>query len=176
MLKGMGSSSRYSPSFGDSCMLCCLSPDDMICLQVLMICSCFRLAKKAFTGYLRSLQLTPQQRIDVSSLQLGEFAKALGLPFTPPLPLLNPEASTEEREAIRSKKNVNRSLDKLKKQIKEAKEEKRRQRLQSQEISSSHRKSSSSDDEEEEDDSEEEEEFFQVKQTHDWNQQGMSSV
>jgi hypothetical protein len=111
---------------------------------------------------LRSLQLIPQQRVDVSGLALGEFAACLGLPITPPLPLLNTESTTDEREVIRGKKNVNRSLDKLKKQIKEAKEEKKRQRLGVLD------QSKSDSDSEEESESESDDDFLQVKQTHTW--------
>lgn len=95
---------------------------------------CKELAKKAFTGYIRSLQLLPQRVVDTQSLPLLDFATSLGLPFAPPIPLLMSEegegggAVDVKREEIREKKNVNRSLDRLKKQIKEAKEEKRRQR------------------------------------------------
>ncbi|RYH25717.1 DEAD/DEAH box helicase [archaeon] len=88
-------------------------------------------AKKAFTGYLRSIQLLPLYPIkDVTVLPLDEFAKALGLPFTPELPMVSSSAETlDAREELRDKKNVNRALDKLKKQIAEAKEEKRRAKM-----------------------------------------------
>jgi ATP-dependent RNA helicase DDX10/DBP4 len=69
---------------------------------------CRILAKKAFTGYLRSLQLlpNPEQQPDVSKLPLEAFALSLGLPMTPEVPILSP--GKEEREDIRKKKNVNR--------------------------------------------------------------------
>jgi ATP-dependent RNA helicase DDX10/DBP4 len=88
---------------------------------------CRILAKKAFVSYIRSLQLTPGQQAgaDLSNLPLDDFAASLGLPFTPEVPAV---AGTAGREEVREKKNVNRSLDKLKKQIKAAKEEKRRAR------------------------------------------------
>ena len=108
------------------------------------------LAKKAFTGYLRSLSLLHNYRVDVHTINVDGFAKSLGLPFTPKLPssilLANDNGmSTNKgdngdnednegdnnqyinvnaeslREANRSKKNTNRALDKLKKQIKEKK-------------------------------------------------------
>jgi len=80
-------------------------------------------------------------------LNTDNFAASYGLPFTPPLPVLNASAKPTSasasssgtagagegegegnREVIRKAKNVNRSLDKLKRQIKEAKAEKKRQR------------------------------------------------
>ena len=57
-----------------------------------------------------------------TGLPLDDFATALGLPFTPDAPAV-PDASA--LEATKKKKNVNRSLDKLKKQIKEEKEARR---------------------------------------------------
>jgi ATP-dependent RNA helicase DDX10/DBP4 len=72
------------------------------------------LAKKAFVGYLRSLQLLPGGRsvLDPSStLPVAEYATALGLAFAPPVvaipanKLSNPEAAREEN---REQKNVNR--------------------------------------------------------------------
>lgn len=93
---------------------------------------CRLLAKKAFTGYLRSLQLSPFGSAvgDVSGLPVDKFANSLGLAFAPPLPAA-PARSMDvasAREANRTEKNVNRSLDKLKRQIKEAKEAKKRER------------------------------------------------
>ena len=120
------------------------------------------LAKKSFTGYLRSLQLLPSNRfssIDMSNgssqyknksnkthdkgvksflqrFPLDEFATSLGLGFTPTLPVTNErskkddDVSTSEamRSDNRSKKNANRGLEKLKKQIAEAKLKKKIQR------------------------------------------------
>lgn len=86
-------------------------------------------AKKAFVGYLRSLQLLPHYPLkDVSSLPLDAFAVSLGLAFTPDLPFADKSSkeADEDREVVREKKNVNRALDKLKKQIAEAKEERKR--------------------------------------------------
>jgi len=95
---------------------------------------CRQLAKKAFTGYLRSLQLSPfstqdSTAGDVSKLPVDKFAESLGLAFTPPVPVVVGGLGTSGREANRAGKNVNRGLDKLKKQIKEAKEAKRRAAL-----------------------------------------------
>jgi ATP-dependent RNA helicase DDX10/DBP4 len=84
-------------------------------------------AKKAFTGYLRSVQLLPGlASLDVSQLPVEEFAASLGLGITPDVPVV--EKGAAGREDVRSAKNVNRSLDKLKKQIKEAKEAKKAER------------------------------------------------
>ena len=66
-----------------------------------------RLAKKSFTGYLRSLQLMPgKHQQDVTKLPLEAFAISLGLGMTPEVPIA-PQGK-EEREEVREKKNVNR--------------------------------------------------------------------
>jgi len=76
------------------------------------------LAKKSFTGYLRSLQLLPAGRAIAdpsTTLPVEDFAKALGLAFAPPVPSVNPGASNAAgmdadaaREVIRGQKNINR--------------------------------------------------------------------
>lgn len=102
------------------------------------------LAKKAFCGYLRSIQLLPLHPVlNIKALPCDAFATSLGLPFTPDVPVLHQQQTikkandNEEEKApnmdevrgeIRDKKNVNRTLDKLKKQIKEAKEAKKKAR------------------------------------------------
>jgi hypothetical protein len=69
----------------------------------------FSLAKKAFAGYLRSLQLVPgREPVDPTSLPVDEFAWALGLAFTPPVPVVPRGGGAEGREEVRDKKNVNR--------------------------------------------------------------------
>ncbi len=89
------------------------------------------MAKKAFTGYLRSLQLLPGGRaiVDPSgTLPVEEYATALGLAFAPEVKTIAAAKlgdADAAREENREQKNVNRQLDKLKKQIKEAKEAKR---------------------------------------------------
>lgn len=66
-------------------------------------------AKKAFVGYLRSLQLLSSYPIkDIKSLPVDEYATALGLPITPELPIVETKVIDDAREEIRSKKNVNR--------------------------------------------------------------------
>jgi ATP-dependent RNA helicase DDX10/DBP4 len=113
------------------------------------------LAKKAFTSYLRSLTLQ-HKRLSLyvnketgelrgmepgadgkpppsgpgAGLPLDAFASSLGLPFTPDIPTA-PKNSKEAAGAgaeTKKRKNVNRSLDKLKKQIKEEKEAKKKAR------------------------------------------------
>lgn len=90
---------------------------------------CRDLAKKAFTGYLKSLLLLPDRRIALEDLDLDGFSKSLGLAFTPLVPKVS-SAGTEGRAENREVKNVNRKLDKLKKQIQEAKEDKKRARAE----------------------------------------------
>jgi hypothetical protein len=141
---------------------------------------CRSLAKKSFTGYLRSLQLLPGKYIhvymnvyiyicmyiyihiyiytniyihiyisvyiysqvyiysylfeiyifvgklqqNVNKLPLDAFAISLGLGITPDVPV--PPNGEVEISELKEKKNVNRSLDKIKKQIKAAKDEKKR--------------------------------------------------
>jgi ATP-dependent RNA helicase DDX10/DBP4 len=72
------------------------------------------MAKKAFTGYLHSLQLLPGGRAitdPCATLPAEEYASALGLAFAPTVPaiasakLSDPEAAREEN---RGQKNVNR--------------------------------------------------------------------
>lgn len=95
---------------------------------------CRLLAKKAFASYLRSLQMLPNHNMrvnDFSTLPVDEYAISLGLPFTPTLPAPTNTASSADalvRNPEEKAKNVNRSLDKLKKQIKAAKEAKKRAR------------------------------------------------
>eukprot|EP01038_Epipyxis_sp_PR26KG_P004805 gene4805-6733_t len=96
------------------------------------------LAKKAFTGYLRSIQLLPAgfQSVSIEDMPTQEFARSLGLGITPPVPTIIKQGLAG-RDVVRGQKNVNRKLDKLKKQIKEAKEKKRLAREENREISSS---------------------------------------
>ena len=114
---------------------------------------CRALAKKAFVGYLRSIQLIPSNKdLDVNSLPLDDFATSLGLAFTPLVPAV--PRGEEGRAQVRQSKNVNRSLDKLKKQIKEAKLAKR----VAKESGTATGEGGKADD-----DDDEEEELFQVK-------------
>ncbi|CAM9735503.1 unnamed protein product, partial [Ectocarpus fasciculatus] len=97
---------------------------------------CRLLAKKSFIGYLRSLQNLPTtghqvQPVDLLKLPVDAFSASLGLAFTPPLPV-KPSSGSAAGDETKSKKNVNRALDKLKKQIKEAKERKKNARAAAQ--------------------------------------------
>lgn len=153
-------------------------------------------AKKAFVGYLRSLQLLPLYPIrDVKSLPLDEFSTSLGLPFTPEdVPVLASAANdvNQVREDIRGKKNVNRALDKLKKQIKESKEAKKRAREEAKQKGTVYVSDVSDDESSDEEDKkkktkkdkfkltttnnvpkakqddDEDDDFLQVKQVHNW--------
>lgn len=152
-------------------------------------------AKKAFTGYLRSLQMLPLYPMkDVKSLPIDEFATSLGLPFTPEVPVLLTAQIEEVRDELRGKKNVNRALDKLKKQIKEAKEAKKKAREEAKKNGTIYISESSGDESEEDlldgeskkkkkektkkslsnaipkakKDEDEEDDFLQVKKVHDW--------
>ncbi|ACI65103.1 glycine decarboxylase T-protein, aminomethyl transferase, GDCT, GCST, GCVT, partial [Phaeodactylum tricornutum CCAP 1055/1] len=72
-----------------------------------------RLAKKAYESYIRSIFLMPNREIfDVKDMSLDGFAKSLGLASTPNLRFL--KNSAKDREELRSVKNVNRKLQKLK--------------------------------------------------------------
>lgn len=69
---------------------------------------CRLLAKKAFSGYLRSLTLLPGQRaVDPKMLPLDDFSASLGLAFTPLAPSAVVSADAG-RNDVREKKNVNR--------------------------------------------------------------------
>lgn len=90
------------------------------------------LAKKSFLSYLKSLSIL-QHRKHVYRWSPGEldaYATSLGLHQTPDLPVQKQltEGADGEGDETKKKKNVNRSLDKLKAQIKAAKEEKKRLR------------------------------------------------
>jgi ATP-dependent RNA helicase DDX10/DBP4 len=135
------------------------------------------LAKKAFIGYLRSLQLMPTKYcLDLKSLPIDQFATSLGLAFTPELPvgLLTTSNIDTSREENRERKNVNRTLDKLKKQIKEAKEEKKRAKQAAKDaalgikpddenINKQSKKKSKK-----EESSDDEDDLLTVKTVHDW--------
>lgn len=83
-----------------------------------------RLAKKAFESYIRSIYLMPNKEIfDVDDLDVDGFAKSLGLSSTPNLRFL--KSSAKNRQELRTTKNVNRKLQKLKEQIKAEKLQKK---------------------------------------------------
>jgi ATP-dependent RNA helicase DDX10/DBP4 len=90
------------------------------------------LAKKSFLSYLKSLSLNNLRKhvYRWSPGELDAYATSLGLHQTPELPVQKQLADAPEEggDETKKKKNVNRSLDKLKAQIKAAKEEKKRLR------------------------------------------------
>lgn len=74
------------------------------------------LAKKAFKSYTRSIQLMPNKDVfNVESLDLDAYASSLGLAATPSTRFLH---KVIDRTKLRSKKNINHKLHKLKEQIK----------------------------------------------------------
>ena len=119
------------------------------------------LAKKAFTSYLRSIQLIPNNdNFDMKVLPVNDFANSLGLAFTPEVPVVA-KRKEEGREELRGKKNINRSLDKLKRQIKEAKELKKKNK------SSDLKTEALPYNDDDDDDDENDEEFFEIKKSED---------
>ena len=85
------------------------------------------MAKKAFKSYVRSIQLMPNKEIfKIEDLPLDAFATSLGLAATPNTRFLQ---SVKDRSELRSKKNVNRKLQKLKEQIKAEKLAKKIEKL-----------------------------------------------
>jgi hypothetical protein len=126
---------------------------------------CRALAKKAFVGYLRSLQLLPNDRaIYPGHLPVDSFAQSLGLAFTPTIPMVPTGAAG--RDSIRESKNVNQKLDKLKKQIKEAKEKKKMEKLESQPKPDDSAKKTTKKLPNPNDDDDDDDEFFTVKKTN----------
>lgn len=96
----------------------------------------YALAKKAFWSYIRSISLLPKNGIwtdlELRSLNLEEYAHSLGLPNIPgDLDKVLQNLST--RDDLRTTKNVNRKLQKLKEQIRLEKEEKRKKRKRQEE-------------------------------------------
>jgi len=91
----------------------------------------YALAKKAFWSYVRSMTLLPKNGIwtdlEIRSLHLEEYAHSLGLPNIPG-DLDKVLQNVSSRDALRTTKNVNRKLQKLKEQIRLEKEEKRKKR------------------------------------------------
>ena len=84
------------------------------------------LAKKAFKSYVRSIFLMPKKEIfSVKDLPLEEYASSLGLASTPNVKFIK----NSSREILRTQKNVNHKLSKLKDQIKAEKLAKRIEKL-----------------------------------------------
>ncbi len=91
----------------------------------------YALAKKAFWSYVRSMSLLPKNGIwadlKIRALHLEEYAHSLGLPNIPgDLEKVLENVST--RDDVRTTKNVNRKLQKLKELIRLEKEEKKKKR------------------------------------------------
>jgi len=99
----------------------------------------YALAKKAFWSYVRSMSLLPKHGIwsnlEIRSLHLEEFAHSLGLPSIPG-DLEKVLQNVSSRDDVRTTKNVNRKLQKLKEQIKREKEEKKKKRKRQEEAKS----------------------------------------
>ena len=117
------------------------------------------LAKKSFLSYLKSLSLLSNRKhvYRWSPSELDAYASSLGLHQTPELPVLKngEDADNDVEDETKKKKNVNRSLDKLKAQIKAAKEEKKRlreEKLGKKAVKDTKADIASDDDEEDDDD------------------------
>lgn len=118
------------------------------------------LAKKAFKSYVRSVHLMPNKDIfKVEDLPLDDFAASLGLAATPNLRFLS---KIKDRTELRSKKNVNRKLQKLKEQIKAEKLAKKIEKM-----GGKRRREEESADAEMKND-EEEDDLLVVKKKHTW--------
>lgn len=85
------------------------------------------LAKKCFVSYLKALQMLPRNKGSgiLQGVDTDAFSASLGLAVAPTVPVVAVSANGDVDNSTHKVKNVNRSLDRLKKQIKAAKEEKR---------------------------------------------------
>jgi len=96
----------------------------------------YALAKKSFWSYVRSMSLLPKDGIwsnlQIRKLHLEEYAHSLGLPNIPG-DLEKVLQSVSTRDDLRTTKNVNRKLQKLKEQIRLEKEEKKNKRKRQEE-------------------------------------------
>ena len=123
--------------------------------------------------------------VNISTLPTDEYAASMGLAFTPDLPIIIRGSNDDDtndaevvREENRKKKNTNRSLDKLKKQIKEQKalrkamreEESNRKKLKKVEDQAA-KDDDSNDNSDRDSNSDKDGEggLFNVKQIHTWN-------
>lgn len=117
------------------------------------------LAKKAFKSYVRSVHLMPDKNVfKVEDLPLDAFAASLGLAATPNLRFLH---KVKDRTELRSKKNVNRKLQKLKEQIKAEKLAKRIEKMGGKRPREEESDAKKNDDDEEDD-------LLVVKKKHAW--------
>ena len=118
------------------------------------------LAKKAFKSYVRSVHLMPNKDIfKVKDLPLDDFAVSLGLAATPNLRFLS---KIKDRTELRSKKNVNRKLQKLKEQIKAEKLAKKIEKMGGKRPREEESADAEKNDDQEEDD------LLVVKKKHTW--------
>ena len=125
------------------------------------------LAKKAYKSYLRSVYLMPNKDIfNIQDLPLDGFATSLGLASKPSLRFLK-ALKSKDRDEIRSAKNVNYKLHKLKQQIKEEKLKKKLEKLgkSPDDVIAISGKRKRNDDEDDDDD---DDDVLVVKKRHDW--------
>lgn len=117
------------------------------------------LAEKAFQSYVRSIQLQPNKRVfQLHELPIEAFAHSLGLAGVPAYGQGHGDDITD-REALRTKKNVNRKLQKFKDKIKAEKAAKKLLKQQQLGV----------DEEPKEPEQEEEDDLLRVKRVHHWN-------
>ena len=133
------------------------------------------LAKKAYKSYLRSVYLMPNKDIfKVEELPLDGFATSLGLAATPSLRFLK-ALKLKDRDEIRSAKNVNYKLHKLKQQIKAEKLKKKLEKMgknpEDATALSTKRKRDNDDDDDDDDD-----DMLVVKKRHDWKDEDESDL
>ena len=139
-----------------------------------------QLAKKAFVSYLKSLLLQPNKEVfDVENYDTAAYAASLGLPGAPNVRFLrngDSKAATDGlREENRRKKNKNRELEKVRREIKEEKLKKRLEklrkkgRIEDSKKSEGRRESSSSDEEGDNDDG-----LLVVKKKHEWGEEDVA--
>jgi len=123
------------------------------------------LAKKAFQSYVRGVHLMPNKEMFVvSELNLDEYATSLGLASTPKMKFLK---EVKTREELRTKKNVNHKLQKLKEQIKAERLQRRLERLgKKAEDEPKKEKGNEKEDEEDSDDEDTHGGFLVVKKKH----------
>jgi hypothetical protein len=97
------------------------------CCLLTFLCCKYSLAKKCFVSYLKAVQMLPRNKGNgiLQNVDTDAFSASLGLAVAPAVPAVAVSASGEVDDSTHKVKNVNRSLDRLKKQIKAAKEEKR---------------------------------------------------
>jgi ATP-dependent RNA helicase DDX10/DBP4 len=119
----------------------------------------YKLAKKAFLSYVRSISLLPKNvwgDLNVREMNLEAYALSLGMSSLPNLSFLD---KVTNREGLRETKNVNRKLQKLKEQIRLEKEKKKGEKDKKRKVA------------DKEEDEEEEDDLLVVKARHEYNDQ-----